>query len=50
MGKFLLFCLEVNYKRINELVFWLCMLFIFEEIFIDGLKELIRLDVDWIFN
>lgn len=25
------------------------MLFIFKEIFIDGLKELIRLDIDWIF-
>ena len=50
MGKPLLFRLEANYKRINESAFRLCMPSIPEEIFVDGLKELIRLDVDWIPN
>ncbi|MGD1804410.1 branched-chain amino acid aminotransferase [Dapis sp. BLCC M126] len=47
-GKPLLFRPEANHKRINESAFRLCMPPVPEEIFIDGLKELIRLDSDWI--
>ncbi|NEP82207.1 MAG: branched-chain amino acid aminotransferase, partial [Okeania sp. SIO3B3] len=47
-GKPLLFRPEANYKRINESAFRLCMPPIPEDIFLDGLKELIRLDSDWI--
>ncbi|NEQ36001.1 MAG: branched-chain amino acid aminotransferase [Okeania sp. SIO3I5] len=47
-GKPLLFRPQANYKRINESAFRLCMPSIPEEIFMDGLKELIRLDADWI--
>lgn len=48
MGRPLLFRPQANYKRINESAFRLCMPSIPEEIFIDGLKELIKLDADWI--
>ncbi|MEB3339614.1 branched-chain amino acid aminotransferase [Okeania sp.] len=47
-GNPLLFRPQANYKRINESAFRLCMPSIPEEIFIDGLKELIKLDADWI--
>ena len=47
-GKPLLFRPQANHKRINESAFRLCMPPVPEEIFIDGLKELIRLDADWI--
>ena len=47
-GKPLLFRPQANHKRINESAFRLCMPQIPKDIFIDGLKELIRLDADWI--
>ncbi|MDJ0557134.1 MAG: branched-chain amino acid aminotransferase [Microcoleaceae cyanobacterium MO_207.B10] len=47
-GKPLLFRPEANHKRINESAFRLCMPPIPEDIFMTGLKELIRLDADWI--
>ena len=47
-GKPLLFRPEANHKRINESAFRLCMPPIPEDIFLEGLKELIRLDADWI--
>ncbi|MGK7920623.1 MAG: branched-chain amino acid aminotransferase [Trichodesmium sp.] len=47
-GKPLLFRPEANHQRINKSAFRLCMPPIPENIFLDGLKELIRLDADWI--
>ncbi len=47
-GNPLLFRPEANHQRINESAFRLCMPPVPEEIFMDGLKELVRLDADWI--
>lgn len=47
-GKPLLFRPDANYKRLNQSAARLCMPAVPEEIFIDGLKQLIQLDADWI--
>lgn len=47
-GQAVLFRPEENFKRINRSGHRLCMPPIPREIFLDGLKELIRLDQDWI--
>lgn len=47
-GEPLLFRPHANYERINKSAHRLCMPPIPEDIFIEGLKELIRLDADWI--
>ncbi|MGB3404363.1 MAG: branched-chain amino acid aminotransferase [Microcoleaceae cyanobacterium] len=47
-GTPLLFRPDANYKRLNQSAERLCMPQVPEEIFINGLKELIRLDADWI--
>ncbi|AMW28345.1 MULTISPECIES: branched-chain amino acid aminotransferase [Arthrospira] len=49
-GEPLLFRPDANHKRINQSAERLCMPAIPESIFIDGLKELIKLDADWIPN
>lgn len=47
-GEILLFRPEENWKRANHSARRMCMPEIPHEIFIDGLKELLRLDSDWI--
>lgn len=47
-GEPLLFRPDANFKRINLSAQRLCMPEISEGIFLEGLKELIRLDADWI--
>lgn len=49
-GEPLLFRPDANYQRINQSAERLCMPSIPESIFMDGLKELIKLDADWILN
>jgi branched-chain amino acid aminotransferase len=48
LGKPLLFRPDANYQRLNKSAERLCMPGVPEEIFIDGLKQLIKLDADWI--
>ncbi|WP_159783928.1 branched-chain amino acid aminotransferase [Sodalinema gerasimenkoae] len=47
-GEALLFRPQANFERINRSAARLCMPPIPEEIFLDGLRELIRLDANWI--
>lgn len=47
-GEALLFRPQANFDRINRSAARLCMPPIPAEIFLDGLKELVRLDADWI--
>jgi branched-chain amino acid aminotransferase len=47
-GEALLFRPHANHARINQSAARLCMPPIPEEVFIDGLLELVRLDADWI--
>lgn len=46
--KFVLFRPEFNWRRFNQSAERLCMPKIPKEIFIEGIKELVRLDSDWI--
>ncbi|MGL5084076.1 MAG: branched-chain amino acid aminotransferase [Microcoleaceae cyanobacterium] len=50
VGQPLLFRPQANYQRINQSAQRLCMPPIPEEMFMQGLTELIRLDADWIPN
>ena len=47
-GKPLLFRPDANYQRLNQSAERLCMPPVTKEIFMDGLKQLIQLDADWI--
>ncbi|NEP43850.1 MAG: branched-chain amino acid aminotransferase, partial [Okeania sp. SIO2H7] len=47
-GKPLLFRPDANWKRLNKSAERMCMPPVPEEIFMEGLKELIKLDADWI--
>lgn len=47
-GRILLFRPEENFKRMNKSAERMCMVQVPEEYFIQGLKELIKTDIDWV--
>ncbi len=47
-GEILVFRPEENWKRLNKSAFRMCMPEVPEEIFMEGLSELLRIDSDWV--